>query len=105
MKKLYFDYAATTSVAPGVRMAMEPYLSEKFGNPGSIHFFGQLAAKAVDEAREKILKIIGAPAENFRGLIFTGSAEQFGFAWRNQEILRIESRRQISAGSGHYFRD
>jgi len=76
MKKLYFDYAATTPVAPGVRMAMEPYLSERFGNPGSIHFFGQLATKAVGEAREKILKIIGAPAENFRGLIFTGSATE-----------------------------
>ncbi|MEK7162693.1 MAG: cysteine desulfurase family protein [Patescibacteria group bacterium] len=73
MKRIYLDYAATTPVDPIVKKAMEPYFSEKFGNPSSLHFFGQQAMTAVDESREKIAKIIGA---NFREIIFTGSATE-----------------------------
>src|SRR3989344_7286941 len=76
-KKIYLDYAATAPMDPLVKKAMEPYFSEKFGNPGSLHSFGQEALKAIDEAREKIAKIIGAPpAGGFREIIFTGSATE-----------------------------
>src|SRR3990172_4255973 len=76
-KKIYLDYAAATPMDPLVKKAMEPYFSEKFGNPGSLHSFGQEALKAIDEAREKIAKIIGAPpAGGFREIIFTGSAAE-----------------------------
>ncbi|MBI5079186.1 cysteine desulfurase [Candidatus Wolfebacteria bacterium] len=77
MKKIYFDYAASTSVDPAVFSAMKPYFSEKFGNPGSLHFFGQEAIAAVDDSREKIAKAIGAPpAGGFREIVFTGSATE-----------------------------
>jgi len=56
-----------------VKKAMAPYFSDKFGNPGSLHFFGQEAMAAVDESREKIAKTIGA---DFREIIFTGSATE-----------------------------
>ena len=49
MEKIYLDYAATTPVDPMVKKAMLPYFDEKFGNPGSLHSFGQEAIKAVDE--------------------------------------------------------
>ena len=52
---------------------MSPYFSEKFGNPGSLHSFGQDALKAVDESREKIAKALNA---DFREIIFTGSATE-----------------------------
>lgn len=73
MKKIYLDYAATTPVDPEVLRAMQPYFGKKFGNPGSLHSFGQEAIKAVDESREKIAKAIGA---DFREVIFTGSATE-----------------------------
>ena len=73
MKQIYFDYAATTPVDPLVKAAMAPYFSEKFGNPGSLHFFGQEAMAAVDFSRETIAKAIGA---DFHEIIFTGSATE-----------------------------
>ena|SRR3989344_3174717 len=73
MEKIYLDYAATTPVDPMVKKAMLPYFDEKFGNPGSLHSFGQEAIKAIDESRDKIAKVIGA---NFREIIFTGSATE-----------------------------
>lgn len=73
MGNIYLDYAATTPMDKEVLKAMTPYFSDKFGNPGSIHSFGQEAMAAIDESREKIAKAIGA---DFREVIFTGSATE-----------------------------
>ncbi len=43
MQRVYLDHSATTPVDPRVVEAMLPYLSEKFGNPSSVHFYGQEA--------------------------------------------------------------
>jgi cysteine desulfurase len=72
-KRIYLDYAATTPVDPAVLRAMQPYFSEKFGNAGSLHAFGQEAMAALDRARESIARSIGA---DFREVIFTGSATE-----------------------------
>ncbi|MBU6500382.1 MAG: cysteine desulfurase [Patescibacteria group bacterium] len=71
--RLYFDYAASTPVDPRVLEAMQPYFRDIFGNPGSLHSFGQEALSAVDASRETIAKAIGA---EFREIIFTGSATE-----------------------------
>lgn len=73
MVKIYLDYAASTPVDPRVLAAMRPYFTEKFGNPGSLHSFGQEALAAVDGSRETIAKAVGA---DFREIIFTGSATE-----------------------------
>lgn len=73
MRRIYFDYAASTPVDPAVVKAMTLYFSRKFGNPGSLHFFGQEAMAAIDESREKIAGLISA---DFREIIFTGSATE-----------------------------
>ncbi|MDO8536746.1 MAG: cysteine desulfurase family protein [bacterium] len=76
-RHIYFDYAASTPVAPDVLRAMEPYFLEKFGNPGSLHSFGQEAIAAVDKSRETIARALGRPPDGgFREIIFTGSATE-----------------------------
>ncbi len=73
MDRIYLDYAASTPVDPEVLRAILPYFAEKFGNPGSLHSFGQEAMAAVDISRETIAKAIRA---DFREIIFTGSATE-----------------------------
>lgn len=72
-RRIYLDHAATTPVDPVVLRAMRPYFGERFGNPGSLHSFGQEAIRAVDQAREVIAATLSA---DFREVIFTGSATE-----------------------------
>lgn len=73
MRRFYFDYAATTPLDPGVFKAMKPYFEARFGNPGSVHSFGQEAIGAIDRARERIADTIGA---EFQEIIFVSSATE-----------------------------
>jgi len=78
MKKVYFDYAATTPTDPEVLAAMEPYFFERFGNASSLHAYGQEAKKAVEDAREMLAEFIGAGPEE---IVFTsGGTESDNFA-------------------------
>jgi cysteine desulfurase len=58
MKSVYLDYAATTPVDPIVLDKMLPYFNETFGNPSSIHRFGQRAEAALEKSREEIAEIL-----------------------------------------------
>lgn len=72
-KNIYLDHAATTPVRKEVLDAMLPYFSEKFGNPSTIYSYGRDTKSAVEEAREKVAKALGAqPKEIF----FTGSGTE-----------------------------
>ncbi len=59
-RRIYLDNSATTQVDSRVLEAMMPYLTEKFGNPSSIHFFGQEAKSAVDKARHQVAGLINS---------------------------------------------
>jgi len=63
VKTIYVDNNATTRTAPEVVEAMQPYFSELYGNPSSMHFFGGQVEKAVKEARAKMAALIGADPE------------------------------------------
>ncbi|KLU62852.1 cysteine desulfurase IscS [Peptococcaceae bacterium CEB3] len=64
MRKVYMDHSATTPVDPEVASLMMTYYTEKYGNPSSIHSFGQEAREALEKAREQVAGFIGAqPAE------------------------------------------
>ena len=56
----YFDYNATTPLAPEVFDAMAPYLRESWGNPSSVYAFGHKVKEAIECARESVAVLIGA---------------------------------------------
>ena len=57
---LYLDHAATTPVRPEVLEAMQPFFGARFGNPSSPHRWGREARTALDEARERLARCLGA---------------------------------------------
>ncbi len=59
-RRVYLDNSATTPIDREVVDVMIPFLTEKFGNASSIHFFGQEARAAVDRARQQIAEIINS---------------------------------------------
>ena len=73
MSQVYLDNAATTPLAPEVRAAMAPFLEERFGNPSSRHALGAEAARAVEEARRRVARTIGARPE---GVVFTSGGTE-----------------------------
>ena len=94
LKKIYFDYAATTPVDPRVTKVMLPYLTEKFGNTMSLHSFGQEAKQALEESREVAASLIKAkPSE----IIFTSSATESN----NLALKGVALARRSLGGGGH----
>ena len=78
MQRIYLDYAATTPTDPAVVQAMLPYFHDAFGNPSAIYSYGQEAKNALEEARGKVARLIGARDEE---IIFTsGGTEADNFA-------------------------
>ena len=57
---VYLDHAATTPVRPEVLEAMLPFFGARFGNPSSVHRWGREARAALDEARERVARCLGA---------------------------------------------
>lgn len=72
-KKIYLDNAASTACDPMVLKAMEPYWSKIYGNPSSFNDAGREAKKALDEARKKITRLLGAKNQE---IVFTSSATE-----------------------------
>ncbi len=63
MKTIYLDNNATTRIAPEVLEEMNPYLTDYYGNPSSMHTFGGKLHSKIEEARAKVAELIGAEAE------------------------------------------
>jgi cysteine desulfurase len=79
-RKVYLDHSATTPADPRVVEAMLPYLTEKFGNASSVHYFGQEARAAVDKARREVAALIGARANEI--VFVSGGTEANNLAIR-----------------------
>lgn len=70
----YFDYQATTPLAPEALAAMMPYLTDKFGNPHSAgHRYGWEAKAGIDIARKQVAALVNAPPES---ILFTAGATE-----------------------------
>ncbi|MCH7609264.1 MAG: cysteine desulfurase [Chloroflexi bacterium] len=86
----YLDYAATTPLDERVLERMLPYLEQDFGNPSSIHAWGQRADWAVEEARERVADGLGCRPEE---VIFTsGGSESDNLALRGAAFAARENR-------------
>src|SRR5215211_1696334 len=70
---IYLDYSATTPVDARVVDAMTPYFSASFGNPSSVHRYGQVAEAAVDSARETVASILNCKPQE---IIFTSCGSE-----------------------------
>ena len=92
---VYLDHAATTPLRQEVLDAMQPYLTEHFGNPSSIHGTGRRARLGLDEARETVARIVGAKP---REIVFTSGGTEAdnlaikGAAW----AASADGRRVVS---------
>ena len=70
---IYLDYSATTPVDARVVDAMSPYFSASFGNPSSVHRYGQVAESAIDSARETVASILNC---RLHEIIFTSCGSE-----------------------------
>jgi len=86
MNRIYLDYNATTPLHPDVHEGMEPYFRDVFGNPSSIHWFGQGAHRAIENARRQVANLIGAEPNE---IVFTsGGTESNNHAIRGVAGLK-----------------
>ncbi|MCD5396296.1 MAG: cysteine desulfurase [Candidatus Pacebacteria bacterium] len=72
-KQIYLDYAATTPIDEEVLEAMMPYLKKDFGNPSSLHHFGQITRVAIDQTRKKAARFLNCSESE---IVFCGSATE-----------------------------
>ncbi len=74
MRRIYMDHGAGKPLDEHVLQAMMPFFTESYGNPSSVHSFGNEARKAVSEARRKVAELIGA--EKAEEIVFTSGGTE-----------------------------
>jgi len=88
-RRVYMDHSAGMPVDPRVLEAMVPYFNQKFGNPSSLHSWGNEARKAMEDARAKIVGLVGA--KKSEEIFFTSGGTESnnlaikGVAYRNKD--------------------
>ncbi len=100
---IYLDYAATTPVDNRVLNAMIPYFRESYGNPSSIHRYGQKAETAVDDAREKVASVLHCSPEE---ILFTScGSESDNLALRGAAFAKRKTSGEkwiLTSGNEHH---
>ena len=101
MTRVYLDNAATTPLLPEVREAMLPYLGEIFGNPSSLHDWGDGAREALDEARARVAGLIGGSPEE---IIFTScGTESNNFAVKGLAMAQPARGKHVVVSAIEHF--
>ena len=96
---IYLDHNATTPLLPEVVDAMLPYLREHFGNPSSAHVYGARAKQAVEEARDRVARLLGCEYDE---VIFTsGGTEANNLAIRGVLEARPERAHVVTTVIEH----
>ena len=101
MKKVYLDHTATTPILPEVREATLPYLQDLFGNPSSLHDWGDTAREGIETARNQVAELIGARDEE---IIFTGSGtESNNFAVKGLAMAQQKKGKHLVVSAIEHF--
>lgn len=92
---IYLDNAATTQIDPEVLEAMMPYLTNEYGNPGSLYSCGRKAREAVENARQQVAAFLNAEPEQ---IIFTsGGTEANNMVFTiTQHLLEKSGRKRVA---------
>lgn len=88
---IYLDNNATTRVAPEVVEAMQPYLSEFFGNPSSAHALGREMKRAVEHSRAQVASLIGAAETD--EIVFTSCGSESD-NWAIRGVLATQPQKK-----------
>jgi cysteine desulfurase len=91
VRRVYLDHNATTPLDERVLQRMEPFLREEFGNPSSLHWFGQRARAAVEDARAEVAALVGAEAAE---IVFTASGSESDNMALRGAVSRAEGSRR-----------
>src|SRR5919107_250112 len=97
LQRVYLDHSATTPVDPRVVEALMPFLTGKFGNPSSVHFYGQEARAAVDRARREVAALVGARPNEL--VFLSGGTEANNLAIRGVAEQHASHGRHIITSS------
>ena len=98
---IYLDNASTTRIDPSVLDAMMPFLTDEYGNPGTIYGLGRRAKEAIEKARYQVAKFIGAKPEQ---IIFTSGgteANNMVFSSLLSFLEQSEKTHVITTSSDH----
>ena len=93
MKAIYLDNNATTRLDPMVLEAMMPFMTEHYGNPSSIHGFGEPVRKALEAARHQVATLLGA--EHDSEIVFTSCATEANSTVLLSAVEALPDRKQI----------
>ena len=101
MRKVYLDHVATTPISNEVLEAMLPYLKDAYGNPQSLHGWGDEAREAIEDARGGVATLIGAQPEE---IIFTASGtEANNFAIKGLALAQQSKGKHIVVSAIEHF--
>ncbi|MFC2062797.1 cysteine desulfurase family protein [Chloroflexota bacterium] len=101
MRKVYLDNTAATAVLPELLAEMLPYLKDVYGNPQSLHSWGDGAREAVETARERVAALIGAQPDE---VIFTsGGTESNNFAIKGLALAQQAKGKHIVISEIEHF--
>lgn len=93
MEQIYFDHIAGTPLDPRVKEEMLPYLTNIFGNPQSLHSFGERTKEAIEIARQRVARLINARSEE---IFFTASgSESNNFALKGLALVHQKKGKHI----------
>ena len=102
MKSIYMDHVAATPLLSDAFESMIPYLRDLYGNPSSIHSFGEKAEEAISEARDRIAALIGA--KNTSEVIFTScGTEANNFALKGAALSYQNRGKHILVSPVEHF--
>jgi len=92
MNVVYLDNNATTSVAPEVFEAIRPFLTDRYGNPSSMHSFGGSVARDVAQARAQLAELLGASPQE---IVFTSGGTESDSTAILSALATMPERREI----------